>query len=138
MFLKIAFEALFVESTIHVNSKRGNAQDRFIDADQMLFQNHGIGIAMLQNDSASQRQVAIEPSLPLASAVSLDCKLEESAACLGSDRLQFEHRRVSVSANHVEPISSSEFVADHKSNDRGCVAGEIVLAPSFQFPRVLF
>lgn len=84
-----------------MNGECGNAQNGSIDFDKLM---HIRIMATSENDSASNTQIPIKPSVPQASSISLD--IHHGVVTLAGRRfgLQFEAGAVGVRRYHVKTV----------------------------------
>lgn len=115
--------------TVEVDGQGGDTEDGPVDLDEALGE---AALAVADEGTAGDAQVAVEPGVPEPAAVRLDADLQEARVCLAADGLDAESGRVGVGSDHGKGVPRAPLGAYGESDDAGAVAGEVVLAAGTQ------
>jgi len=121
--------SLLVELKRHASAKVysqvGNPANGLVDPDQLLLD---IAILVLDHQPSCHPEIAVEPSVPHATAVCFYTDLHEALAATLRDGLDAQTRRVGMRADHAYRVARLPAIANRKGNDRARVTCEVVLA----------
>lgn len=146
----VEFERISFVDRGQVDSKVRDSEDGVVALEQSCVE---LSFLVLVDDSASDDEVSIEPSVEQSSTIDLDAKLffkmlVRSQISLNSylvkllrgelaNRSKSEVWRVSVSTNQLESgVIGIELTTDSESNESGVVSCEVVFAKLVQGPVV--
>ncbi len=111
---------------VEMDGERGNAADGLVEMDEAVVEG---AVFVADNDAAAQREVAVEPGVPEASAVGGDAELQKALLLEPRDGLDLETRTVGVGADDVEALAHRKQIAHRKGHQSAVVASKEILAP---------